>query len=92
MKPGLRGLLHSFVIELDRFIHPVTSGNNGDHRVGGVEQGLLRFLQVFVVGERQSLHRDLQRGWHPMTRAALPRTSSSKSGFFFCGMALLPVE
>ena len=27
-----------------------------------------------------------------MTRAALPRTSSSKSGFFFCGMALLPVE
>src|SRR2546423_1681406 len=27
----------------------------------------------------------------PITRAAFPRVSSSKSGFFFCGMALLPV-
>ena len=26
-----------------------------------------------------------------MTRPALPRTSSSGSGFFFCGIRLLPV-
>src|SRR5439155_1421205 len=28
----------------------------------------------------------------PATRAAFPRTSSNKSGFFFCGIALLPGE
>ena len=27
-----------------------------------------------------------------MTRPVLPRTSSAKSGFFFCGMIELPVE
>src|SRR5581483_10901601 len=27
----------------------------------------------------------------PKTRAAFPRTSSSESGFFFCGIRLLPV-
>src|SRR5258708_5030792 len=30
--------------------------------------------------------------WLPMILAALPRINSSASGFFFCGMALLPVE
>ena len=29
--------------------------------------------------------------WLPIARPALPRTSSIGSGFFFCGIMLLPV-
>ncbi len=52
---GLRGLLHAFVIELDSF-HPTRGQRQQrEHGTGGVEERLLRFLQVFVVGERQTL-------------------------------------
>ena len=74
-------------------LHP--SGDQWQEReqsFGGFKQRLLGFLQIFVVGKRQALHRDQQRGRVPMSGPALPRVSSSRSGFFFCGMALLPVE
>ena len=59
----------------------------------GIEHRLLRLLHVFVVGKRKSFHARPAKRWRRRARVPpLPRTSSSRSAFFFCGIALLPVE
>ena len=57
----------------------------GEHR-------RLVFLKVAIVGERQALHDRQHAIRFPSRVPARPRISSSESGFFFCGIKLLPVE
>ena len=60
--------------------------------VHGVEERNLVFLHVVVVCQGQDLSIIVTSTIIcPNTRPALPRTSSSESGFFFCGIRLEPV-
>ena len=74
--------------------HRRTRSRAGDaiQRVLRVEQRFLVFLQILVVADRQAPSSSpASRSDGRCTRPALPRTSSSGSGFFFCGIRLLPV-
>src|SRR6266478_2167700 len=57
-KARFRGLFHAREIELDAASEACGHGENREGGLGGVEERLLRFLQVFVVGERQAFYRD----------------------------------
>ncbi len=74
---------------------PITdavASRRGAERIFRLEQRLLVFLQILAVADRQALHGRQPAGrTGRCTRPALPRTSSSGSGFFFCGIRLLPV-
>ena len=74
----------------------VKVGRSSEHAADGVrcvEDGLLALLEVLVVGQRQPLdeHREGGRRCRGGGRI-LPRMSSVRSGFFFWGIALEPVE
>ena len=74
------------------FIQPADQRQQCERGFCGIEKWLLSFLQVFVVGEWQAFQSNDECRRVADDAADLPRTSSSRSGFFFCGMALLPVE
>ena len=61
-------------------------------RVSGIERALLVLLQVLVISKRQALHGHEQLHQVAIHAPLLPRISSAKSGFFFCGMIDEPVE
>ena len=62
-------------------------------RVDGVEQRLLVFLVVLVVGERLALHQRQQRDQVADDAPASCRARArATSGFFFCGMIEEPVQ
>src|SRR5579863_9093421 len=61
-KSGMGCALHGFVIQLDS-LHPCGyERKQSKNSVGGVEQRFLGFLEVFVVGQWQSLQTNLQCG------------------------------
>jgi len=88
MNPDWAACLHTRIFEFHALIQPVASGKI-EIAVCAASTGFLRLLHVFVVSERQPLHGTRQAGRGAITVRSCPRISSSRSGFFFCGMALL---
>ena len=89
---GFGGALHNTEAELERAGEVGEDAEQAGEGVGDVEDLLLAFLEVFVVGEWEAFDQCRECRGGTQSRADLPRASSVRSGFFFCGIAEEPVE
>ena len=88
---GLRSFAHALAIELKRRGKARHQREHLRHKLDGKSR-LLGLLHVFIVGQRQAF--ELQRHClrRAMNAADFGAQQLGESGFFFCGMALEPVE
>ncbi len=91
VKPFYSAFFHDVFVEFHRGDHTREEAQTALCGIDRIEDHFLVFLHVFVISEGNPLHRGQDGCQRAVHAAGFPRTSSAMSGFFFCGIMLLPV-